>query len=540
MQVERTHAAAEEWARALGFDKVSTDPADLARYGRSTQDRGTYPCAILYPESREDVRTVLRIASDHRVPVYPISRGKNWGYGDANAPTDGAAILDMSRMNRIVEVNTELAYCVIEPGVSQGQLHDYLDEHHTGLWMDCTGAGADSSLVGNTLDRGFGHTRYGDHFLTACGMEVVLADGRVLETGFGHYPGAQADRVYRYGVGPALDGLFCQSNLGIVTKIGLWLMPEPEAFAFFYALVDRPDEIAPLVDALRPLRMSGLIGSALHIGNDLRMLSGKRPYPWDRAGGRTPLPSALREQLRREEGLGAWNGGGSITGTRAHVKATRREIKRALSRVSRVTFVDDAKLALGERVSGALRRLGPMRRLYGQITHFKPTYGLLKGIPADQALIATHWGLHQTPDNLLQDPLNLGSGLMWISPVLPITGRAALEVLGIVEPIFDRFAFDLPATLTMINERSMIGIMNIAYDKNDPAETDRAMACYDAAVAALMSAGYIPYRVGLRGLRKVHREGDVFWEVAGQIKRALDPYDIIARGRYIAPLASED
>ena len=96
-------------------------------------------------------------------------------------------IVDLSRMNRILEVNTELAYAVVEPGVTQGQFYQYLQRNRIPLWMDVTGAPTDASLVGNILERGFGHSPYGDHFLSACGMEVVLADGRILRTGFGHY-----------------------------------------------------------------------------------------------------------------------------------------------------------------------------------------------------------------------------------------------------------------------------------------------------------------------------------------------------------------
>jgi 4-cresol dehydrogenase (hydroxylating) len=84
--------------------------------------------------------------------------------------------------------------------------------------MDSTGAGPEASLVGNALDRGFGHTRYGDHFQTFCGLQIVLADGRVLETGFGHFPNARARWVFRYGIGPFVDGIFSQSNFGIVTR----------------------------------------------------------------------------------------------------------------------------------------------------------------------------------------------------------------------------------------------------------------------------------------------------------------------------------
>src|SRR5262249_25748645 len=146
--------------------------------------------------------------------VHPISCGKNWGYSDACATSDGQVLLDLRRMNRIIEVNEELAYATIEPGVSQGQMAEYLEEHHPNLWMDVTGAGPDASIVGNTLERGFGHTINGDRFLNSCGMEVVLADGRILTTGLGHYENAHAAPVYKWGIGPYLDGIFTQSNLG--------------------------------------------------------------------------------------------------------------------------------------------------------------------------------------------------------------------------------------------------------------------------------------------------------------------------------------
>ena len=130
-------------------------------------------------------------------------------------------------MNRILDVNTELAYAVVEPGVTQEQFYQYLQSNRIPLWMDVTGAPPDASLVGNTLERGFGYSPYGDHFLSTCGMEVVLADGRILRTGFGHYEHGKARNVFKWGVGPYLDGIFTQSNYGIVTKMGIWLMPKP-------------------------------------------------------------------------------------------------------------------------------------------------------------------------------------------------------------------------------------------------------------------------------------------------------------------------
>jgi 4-cresol dehydrogenase (hydroxylating) len=141
---------------------------------------GTRPRAIIYPGYAEEVCSIVRTAAAHQISLYPISRGKNWGYGDACAVREGQVVVDLRRMNRIVEVNPQLAYAVIEPGVTQIQLHDHLKEHNLPLMVDCTGAGPEASIVGNLLDRGFGHTPYVDHMQTTCSLEVVIADGRVL------------------------------------------------------------------------------------------------------------------------------------------------------------------------------------------------------------------------------------------------------------------------------------------------------------------------------------------------------------------------
>ncbi|MCC6797809.1 MAG: FAD-binding oxidoreductase [Candidatus Hydrogenedentes bacterium] len=525
----------EAWRAALGADKVDDCAATLDRYARTTQPSATRPCCILFPSTTEEVQAIVRIASEHRTVVYPISRGRNWGYGDACAPANGAAIVDLGRMNRILDVNTELAYTVIEPGVTQGQLNTYLKDNRTGLWMDCTGAGPEASLVGNTLDRGFGHTRYGDHVSTTCGMEIVLADGRVLNTGFGHYPNAKAGRVYSYGIGPSLDGLFCQSNFGIVTKIGLWLSPAPEAFNFFFVRLSNDADIVSFIDRLRPLRMSGVVQSAVHIGNDYRIFSSRGRYPFDMTNGATPLPQEVRKQLRDRYGLGAWNVAGAVTGTKAHVRASRRAVREALRGLGNLRFVSDKQLDFAAQAFGLLSKFGIARGTASFITSAKPVLAAAMGIPAEQPIRGTYWRLRHEPPQDVNDPIEAGAGVMWVSPVLPMRGEDARRVMQIVEPLFAAHGFEPMTTFTMITERSMVAVLNVYFDKRDVTETRQAEACHHELVKALIKEGYIPYRAGLSTMPMIFQDGDVFWDVAAQIKRALDPSDIISRGRYLPP-----
>ncbi|MCC5828859.1 MAG: FAD-dependent oxidoreductase [Phycisphaeraceae bacterium] len=513
-------------------DQVCTDPAALDSASRSTSATPCSPLAVLYPATTEEVQAVVRIAARFAVPLHPVSTGKNWGYGDACPPGSGQVLVDLKRMERIREVNRELGYVVIEPGVTQGALYDYLRREAPDLWMDCTGAGLSAGVVGNALDRGFGHTRCGDHMAGSCGMEIVLGDGRLLRTGFGQYPDARADRVYPYGTGPMLDGLFSQSNFGIVTALGVWVMRRPEAFSgFFFSALDEAD-VGELIERLRPLRMMGLLQSAIHIANDVRTFSARTRYPWARANGLTPLPAEIRASMRAEHGIGAWNGCGGIYGTPRTVRATRREVKRALKGF-RLHFVDDRRLKLARKVARVLGVLGINRRLGPMLDILEPVYGLLKGIPSDEPLAGTGWRVRTDAPPQALDPLDSHAGFMWASPVIPSTRAAAADLLNLIEPIYARHGFEPLITFTMINERAMIAVTNLSFDQRQVEEAQHATACYHELIQSLIRHGFIPYRSGLTGYGALREAGSpVFWSIADQIKTIMDPRHIFSPGRY--------
>jgi 4-cresol dehydrogenase (hydroxylating) len=141
------------------------------------------PSAAVLVRSVEEVQAVLRIANAHHLPVWTVSRGRNYGYGGASPRVAGSLVVDLSRMDQVLTVDKEGAYALIEPGVSFTDLHATLQARGAALWASVPDLSW-GSVVGNALERGFGYTAYGDNSAQICGLEVVLADGRVVRTGW--------------------------------------------------------------------------------------------------------------------------------------------------------------------------------------------------------------------------------------------------------------------------------------------------------------------------------------------------------------------
>jgi 4-cresol dehydrogenase (hydroxylating) len=332
-------------------------------------------------------------------------------------------------------------------------------------------------------------------------------------------------------VGPFIDGLFTQSNFGVVTRMGVWLMPKPEDFCAFFLFADDERALEDLVPRLAALRMQGIVQSTVHIANDLRVISGKAAYPWERTGGKTPLPDDVRAALRSEYAIGAWNVAGALYGSRETVAAARKTIRRALPNY-RVAFLDDRRLAAAERLHRLLSKVGLGHALGEKLESVRPVFGLLKGVPTDEPMRGASWRVRGPAPAQPADPLDRNAGLLWIAPVLPATAADARAVVTLVDPIYRKHGFETLVTFTLITERAMVCVTNVSFDRRDADETARARACYDELSHRLMDEGYVPYRSGPAGMAALDPHADTFWDVTSRIKHALDPDGIIAPGRY--------
>lgn len=200
----------------------STAPAVREQHGHTTTWIANQPPqGVVFVESTEEVSDVVRICAQHNVPIIPYGTGTSLE-GHVNAPQGGVS-LDLSRMNRILAVNTEDLDCIVEPGVTRKQLNDHLRD--TGLFFPID-PGADASLGGmaSTRASGTNAVRYGTMRDNVINLTAVLPDGRIIKTG---------NRARKSSAGYDLARLMIGSEgtLGIITELTLKLQGIPQAIS---------------------------------------------------------------------------------------------------------------------------------------------------------------------------------------------------------------------------------------------------------------------------------------------------------------------
>src|SRR5215469_4034399 len=265
--------ALAQFAEVVGKEWVFTSDEDMETYRDSYspfwhEEEDRVPSAAVAPDDVRQVQAAVRIANHFKIPIWTISTGKNLAYGGSSPVLSGSVVLDLKRMNRILEVNDKNHYALVEPGVSYFDLYRYTQEKGLNVFIDAPDPGW-GSPVGNTLDRGGGHTPLRDHFSTLCGLEVVLANGDLVRTGMGAIPNSKTWQQYKYGFGPYVDGIFTQSNYGVVTKMGVWLYPMPEMRITGIVSVPKHDDLIPMVDTLSYLMNSNIVQGTTTIGGPL-------------------------------------------------------------------------------------------------------------------------------------------------------------------------------------------------------------------------------------------------------------------------------
>lgn len=539
-----TDALLEQLRSVVGADGVEADAVAVEQLTRTCVPFRTLPSALVYPRTAAEVQAVVLAARAHDVPLWPVSTGKNWGYGERSAVYDQGITVILERMQQIVQVDEQLGYAVIEPGVSYKQLNDHLKRTGSRLWADCAGTTQHASVIGNALDKGRGLTPMADHFGNLCGMDVVLPDGRLLETGGGPSGNNLVRHIYKWGVGPCLDGLFAQSNLGVVVRAGIWLMPAPEVFDFaaFEYKAD-PSKLGAFIDDLRELVMARALRSHPHLANDFAMMCILSQYPHELLGGRKHLSEEAAARWRQTHGVARWTFGCGLYGSREEVRYQKRMLRQVLGRYGMVQFIGAA--VRDDWYGQMVRKLAPVvNRWLGKSPQFTdvmvPAINLFRGIPTDDFVRQAYFKSHRSKPARDIDPARDGCGFVWIGPVVPFNATHVMKALSVTKGIFDRHEFDFFVEIIVESARTVIILVGVFYERNDPIEAARARNWYDEACDAYLHAGYPPYRATSMSMAGAMDSNPVAKDLLAAMKSAVDPQNLIAPGRYGMPLRATD
>ncbi len=511
---------------------MSKDQAEQ-KYGANTLGVSRKILGAVKPESVEELQRIVQWAGKTQTRLSVFSTGRNWGYGSATPSQDECLIVDLSRMNQILHHDEDLGTITVQPGVTQQMLFDFLKENNSDLMVPTTGAGPTGSLLGNALDRGFGITPIEDHFSAVLSLEAVLPNGQIYKSAMKDFGGEQTAEVFKWKIGPYLDGLFAQSNLGIVTQVTLALKKRPERVEQFIVYVQDQD-LEQAVNTIRTVRhdLGGVCGG-INLMNRRRVISMMDTYldwPVDRT-----LTEEELSQWAQKKAVGEWVIMGALYGPRSVTAGAKQHLRRLMKPVAkRMVFLNRQKITVAQKV---LRFL-PIRKVSALVNKLSEGLTILEGVPSKVALPLAF--LKTRGKSLSSDLKALdqeGVGLIWFAPIVPLKGDMVREFYKSMAKICLAHDIEPLFTFTSITERCLDATIPLLFDANDPQAVKRAHACLEQLLMASQAFGIFPYRMDMETQRRFFCENEnaelpVALEMYRQIKRALDPNLILSPGKY--------
>lgn len=503
-------AALAAFAGVVGKDWVLASDTDRDAYADvyAPGSEEQWPAsAAVAPGSVEEVRAIVRLANQHKVPLWPVARGKNLGYGTAAPRMAGTVVLDLGRMNKIHELDAKLAYCAIEPGVSFFDLYEAIQREKLPLWLSVPG-NAWGSVLGNAFEHGIGYTPYGLHARNLCGFEVVTPEGDLVRTGMGAMKGNPAWHLHPLSYGPTFDLAFTQSSLGVVTRAGLWLQPAPASSLELVFDIPEAEDIGWVIDTIAPLKIAGTVDQNVFIPSWLgkMVLKGQRRDFWDKPGA---IPEWRVKELLTQYKLGYWQVALRLYGEEPVVRAKADIVRAAMAR----------------------HLAAPPAEHWWRTGDPTNAIDTTMGVPSAVPLQMSDWvggrGAH-----------------MGFSPVVPATSEHVLGQMRRSRAIINAHDVDFYASFT-IGGRFATNINMLMFDRDQPAQIDTMKKLFNALIVETAKAGYGEYRTHLGWMDRVMETYDfndhALLKLNRKIKDALDPNGIIAPGKQgVWPSAYQD
>lgn len=486
MEIKVKESVVEELKKIVGDEHVSTAEADLYIYSQDmTEHEPSKPDFIVMPDGVEEVQKILRLANREKIPVIPFTGGAN--IGGLTIPLKGGMILDFRRMNRVIEVNEEDRYIIVEPGFTFGDLKRLLDKKYPHLWYGFPAAPASTSVMSNALLDGFGSdfNSMGTNHDGTNGLEVVLPTGEVVKIG------SCAVSPYWFGRAPLPDlaGLFFswQGATGVATKIAVQLWPRLPLRRAKQIIITG---IHPTCSFLRRMGRTRICERCDAFPLDLAYISPDKDGFLVKNIDKHPVVTLVEA---RTSGTFDRPPGPDEFAVTINVGAETEDELKAKMALADVIIKDELK----------------------DVEHFvHPTMSVdYSGIP---------------PRGLT----DYMGGLTWIGSMGP-TSQWEKGVARIL-PIFDKYRFLRIVSLGDF-KNAHYGMMRsvIGYNKGDPDESERAKKCIREILIATLDTGFVPYKASRLAVEEIMKRSDPNWvELLKRVKNMLDPNDIMNPGRY--------
>lgn len=467
---------------------------------RSTSSRDGSTLGVLEPKTTEQVRKLVKLANKYKIPLHPVSQGKNWGFGGSLPPKAPCFLVTLHCLNKIHKVDLKHGYAVIGPGVTQEDLLLYLSKQKTSWSLDPTGIFSKTSIIGNCLERGIAATSLRAESLLK--LELILGNGEKIETGFQNDSRDEISHLYPYGVGPSLDGLFFQSNFGIVTKATIKLKKISDIKILIFEIPTAKD-LELLVDEIPWLRAlpgggapSRIFDQAKFHSLFLTPLQELHPE-WNYQ----KLSAFLKKTLPAK-----WVGVGFIE---------RKQIRKILPHIK--------------------------RRLPGILIHAEDTFyssflsqaaPKLKTFPFLEAPVqGAHWlsvGKSLLPTQSFADS---EAGLLFYAPLLTRTATHLKESLRTIQRLRRKYSLPLAVSINPIQEQILELVIAIHFDRANALQTKKAPQCLKELNQEFRKRGFLPYRLP-HELVTEELYPKNYRNLLLELKKVFDPNGILSPGRY--------
>ena len=345
----------------------------------------------------------------------------------------------------------------------------------------------------------------------------------------------QLDKLFKWGVGPYLYGIFTQSNLGVVVEATMSIRPRPEFIECFVFQMDEKD-LEGATEAIAHIKSElGSILGGVNFMCGSRMLSmsskTRMHLGWHDEG---PMDADFLASTIKQYGLSSWNGLGTLYGPTDVVKAARSFIKKHLkNHCKRILFLSPQKTRRLRKTFGWLPG-NAARNIESVLQRLEEGQKILMGIPQQTALRLAYWLGAEAADENDLDPARDKCGLIWYAPLVPTRAKYVRDYVEMVRRVALKHSIDPLITLTFFDYRVADSTVPILFNQKSESAIAAAHACYAEMVEEGYKIGVFPYRFPVSHMEEIFSrasEGN-YWSSVQDLKATFDKNTVLSPGRY--------